>query len=398
MVFKLTRSVKSIDDDWYFFTSPGTSKKHDTISSANGVVHSADESFSACLLVMDDNHRLPEWLAYHYYALPLRHVVIAVDPASHQNPPTIPNKWHHLINITIWHDENYVPRNVTLKRVAQDNDETRQLKYLYRQQFLHYECSKYFRKLNKAWTSYHDIDEYLTISDDFFSPSNPRFSSQDEYAKSTSPIPNRTAFMSEPGYVLRLLQTYVKEQSNTFPVQQDLNEICIHIPRAKYGAIESSRNLTQRDVPFYINGDRLDTLRYRYRITRRFNDRDGYAKAIINLNRIPLDGMGSSGMVHRPLPEICSQKSVMRTYGSIPLGIQHYLGSRESYYFRDDANCNRRSWHDLEFLDAGGSDDEIRPWIRGFCDTVGPSLALELLKGAGIVTRKVNNSTKSINR
>jgi hypothetical protein len=25
-----------------------------------------DETFSACLLIMDDNHRLSEWISYHY--------------------------------------------------------------------------------------------------------------------------------------------------------------------------------------------------------------------------------------------------------------------------------------------------------------------------------------------
>ena len=42
----------------------------------------ADEAFSACMLVMDDNHRLTEWLAYHYHVLPLRYLVVAVDPKA----------------------------------------------------------------------------------------------------------------------------------------------------------------------------------------------------------------------------------------------------------------------------------------------------------------------------
>jgi hypothetical protein len=33
-------------------------------------------AFSSCLLVMDDNHRLTEWLAYHYHVLPLRYMVV----------------------------------------------------------------------------------------------------------------------------------------------------------------------------------------------------------------------------------------------------------------------------------------------------------------------------------
>ena len=36
----------------------------DSVSSV--LLHEDGESFSACLLVMDENPRLPEWLAYHY--------------------------------------------------------------------------------------------------------------------------------------------------------------------------------------------------------------------------------------------------------------------------------------------------------------------------------------------
>lgn len=49
-------------------------------SSSSSAASEDEESFAACLIVMDDNHRLVEWLAYHYWALPLRRLVIAVDP------------------------------------------------------------------------------------------------------------------------------------------------------------------------------------------------------------------------------------------------------------------------------------------------------------------------------
>ncbi|KAL7460540.1 hypothetical protein ACHAXS_000987 [Conticribra weissflogii] len=349
-----------------------------------------DESFSACLVVMDDNHRIPEWLAYHYYALPLRHVVIAVDPASHQNPPRIPNKWHQLMNITIWRDEDYVPSNVVLTRQPNDTADQKREKRYQRQGFLYYECSKYLKRLNKTWTTYHDIDEYLTISEDFFSPNNTRFKTREEFIISTSPIPNRTAFMSQQGFVLRLLRTYLNEQHNISSVHDDLSKRCIHVPRAKYGAIESPRELTQKAVPSYINADRLDTLRYRFRTTKRTLHRDGLAKGILDLSRIPISEMGKGGLVHRPLPDICPKKSTYWSYGHVPLGIQHYLGSYDSFYFRDDANNIRKKWEYWAYGKDGGEDDEIRPWIRGFCHSVGESMAVELLDGAGVVPKKID--------
>lgn len=41
---------------------------------------------AACLLIMDDNHFLIEWLAFHYYVLRLRYLIVAVDPRSTTTP------------------------------------------------------------------------------------------------------------------------------------------------------------------------------------------------------------------------------------------------------------------------------------------------------------------------
>jgi hypothetical protein len=52
------------------------------------------ESFSACIIIKDENHRLSEcWLAYHYFALPLRTLLVLVDPTSTQSPEPILDLW-----------------------------------------------------------------------------------------------------------------------------------------------------------------------------------------------------------------------------------------------------------------------------------------------------------------
>mmetsp|Transcript_4535 Transcript_4535/g.9003 ORF Transcript_4535/g.9003 Transcript_4535/m.9003 type:complete len:431 (+) Transcript_4535:44-1336(+) len=397
--FKLTRSDYSEED--LGFSSPKSLTKNATVvvipnNSFQATAIASEHSFSACLLVMDDNHRLPEWLAYHYYALPLRHVVIASDPAS-RNPLEIPIKWFQLMNITIWEDKDFLPRDVDLLRKPSDTPDERRSKNIRRHTYLLHQCSIHLKRLNRTWTAYHDIDEYLTISEDFFSPDNPRFASEEEFFKATSPIPNRTAFMSEPGFVLRLLQKYTNEPNITSPTHDDLSKTCFHAPRAKYSAVESPRELTQKGVPFYINADRLDTLRYRYRTTRRKLDRNGLAKGVIDLSRIQMQKIGAWSLVHRPLPYYCTKRTVVWNYGHIPLGIQHYLGSLESFSYRSDGNTKRKGWYQQAFITDGGPDDEIRPWIQGFCDSVGPTLALELLKGAGILPKKVDDYNSAIN-
>ena len=69
---------------------------------------------SACLLVNDENPRLPEWLAYHYQILPLRSLIIAIDPSSRLSPQSILNRWtndHAVLglDIQVWNDIDYLP-------------------------------------------------------------------------------------------------------------------------------------------------------------------------------------------------------------------------------------------------------------------------------------------------
>jgi hypothetical protein len=68
-----------------------------------------NESFAACLLIMDDNHFLVEWLAYHYQFMPLRRLIVAVDPKSKTSPADILNRYSSrgLINISIWNDSDF---------------------------------------------------------------------------------------------------------------------------------------------------------------------------------------------------------------------------------------------------------------------------------------------------
>ena len=45
--------------------------------------------FSSCLLIKDDNQILPEWLAYHYTVMPLRYLIVGIDPLSITDPRPI---------------------------------------------------------------------------------------------------------------------------------------------------------------------------------------------------------------------------------------------------------------------------------------------------------------------
>ena len=50
---------------------------------------SDESSFAACMLIKDDNEILSEWIAYHYFVLKLRKIIIAIDPLSTESPSEI---------------------------------------------------------------------------------------------------------------------------------------------------------------------------------------------------------------------------------------------------------------------------------------------------------------------
>ena len=64
--------------------------------------------WSACLLIKDNNIILPEWLAYHYTVLPLRRLIVAVDPTSKTDPRYIFDQYKSIgMNVTVWTDDDY---------------------------------------------------------------------------------------------------------------------------------------------------------------------------------------------------------------------------------------------------------------------------------------------------
>ena len=67
--------------------------------------------------------------------------------------------------------------------------------------------------------------------------------------------------------------------------------------------------------------------------------------------------------------------------------VNHYLDSFEAYLYRNDSRAGKRqckSCYDEKGREAAKQmDDDIRPWLKGFVDSVGHEKAKLLLAGAG---------------
>ena len=125
--------------------------------------------FAACLLMRDDNVILPEWLAYHYQVLPLRHLIIGLDPFALTSPDKIVEEYRREgMDITIWQEEDYffTGRGYGKGRVfANDTREVKHQGYLWRQRTFLTTCSREFeQRKNIRWTLLVDTDEYLAYN------------------------------------------------------------------------------------------------------------------------------------------------------------------------------------------------------------------------------------------
>jgi hypothetical protein len=101
-----------------------------------------NNTMSACMLVMDDNHRLTEWLAYHYHVLPLRFMIVAVDPRSEVAPTHILNEWRRRGMIIIeWNDRDFWRADLKLKEIPDDAGlQTKRDRHRGRQKYFYKQC------------------------------------------------------------------------------------------------------------------------------------------------------------------------------------------------------------------------------------------------------------------
>ena len=333
-----------------------------------------DESFSACLLVMDENHRLPEWIAYHYFMLPLRHLIILVDPRSRTRPDPIMERWRPFLStLQVWSDDDiqYTPMNSS-------SQEVRTLVHRKRQSTFYQHCARSFRQQNRSWVSFHDVDEYV-------------------YLDPVS-VPHARDRMTKPGSVLSFLKemrattnktTNETTSKNLLQYTKDaFQKRCIIVSRTYFGAVESSH--VQGTVPSYLNLNvtSFETLRWLHRTSHEDASNNGIGKSLLYVGK-PSPSLnfevGWDKGVHRVL-----QECPVTNHKYSPIRIRHYLGSWEVFTSRVDVRSgDRRSKEFYEYTSQLGAgtdpDTDIQPWLTDFCKFMGHNASLleTLLQGVG---------------
>ncbi|OEU21534.1 hypothetical protein FRACYDRAFT_235159 [Fragilariopsis cylindrus CCMP1102] len=430
----------------YHYDDNNNNKEHDN--------KEEQESFSACLLWMDDNFRLEEWLAYHYYILKLRYVVINIDPNSKTSPMTIINRWnnneYHHLNMTIvtmTDTDHFTSKEYQneMKKIQKVKNNSTATAYAYgkvktnhhrkRQGRFYRSCSNHLILQNKSWTSYHDVDEFITFK-------NPRSSTKKKHRtikkkkKFQKKIQNELSKMKQSGYILnRLNEIKVLNDSSSSSSSNDTinnnysntngggNFSCVKIGRVRYNAKEfnSTTTTTTNDddeeeskLPDFIDPKRFDTLRFKY-----ISEHELW-KSIIDLSqqgpREFTQDKKTHWMIHMPMHNLCRDEVKTRNIKTLlkveNIVINHYMGSWESYSFRDDARKgfdNYKTYENwLKKSNMTTRSDEsstiIWPWMKGFIDLVGVGagmnnedeineIASYLLRDAGTFPSAYNTTT-----
>jgi hypothetical protein len=382
--------------------SSGVALPSTAISNSSSGPTSAGGGFSACLLWMDDNFRLPEWISYHHYMANLTHLVVAVDERSKTSPIRVLEKWKTLRGMTVevWsRDADYTTLNLTVG----PNDTPRQKldKHRRRQTEFYRRCAIHLQKRNRSWTSFHDSDEFLVVTKEA------NLVSRDKDSKQGG------GTVTPPGVILGILQQYgatrtssfvnTKEGANRDPelyrnwTEWFSSRPCTTIPRVLFSAVvlDDEKNGTDNatTVPPSVADlkDRLETIRYRYQATpRRKGATDGLAKAVMDVSRLPphVLEIAPQGTAHRPFRHESLCQHAFPPTQVLPLVIHHYLGSWEAFSYRDDARKgglrSREKWEARSVLKEGGKSDDAVSWLSGFVAWLGPDQARSLLAGAGL--------------
>ena len=285
-------------------------------------------------------------------------------------------------------------------------------------------------------TSYHDTDEFFTFEHEMKIDGKMKDITADGSQK-----------MKQPGYVLHRLNSIKRLQPRNSYVN-DTGLSCIVAERRRYCANELSKEETNDLFALSSNGTtsgiipkgfmnssidsgtyeeretiirRFDTLRFKY-LTKGM---DGMPKSVMDLSqRNPQLYIQDQWYdthrdnpwfknkkgrhkwnTHRPMQDLCSHEQknrlseIQKLVNEERFQINHYLGSFESYSFRNDARQGGLRTFDIYQERAHQTKGEfshvIRPWLTGFIELVGgPDVATYLLQDAGKFPEDYNISSR----
>ena len=263
-------------------------------------------AFSGCLLIKDQNVLLPEWLAYHWTVLPLRRLIVAVDPLSFTDPtPTLDLYKSIGMNITIWKNQSYywnkdgnAPHEKLAFVITNDTDfRSVRSRHRYRQWQFYRQCFQELHDEGRNWTIVVDTDEYVAFNyhDELEGPPTwcrgNNSTCGEQYLKSIRDGTNIRSKLGNSSTVADIIQ------SHSDPQFHDANKPCILLSRYLFVSQESE---VGQNIGKDFNTSSFHTLRYRHRAPLGNYQR---GKCIVNVAYYDGRGIGSP---HRVWGDLCT--------------------------------------------------------------------------------------------
>lgn len=349
---------------------PVTNESSTRPNLGSSIQYDNQEGFSGCLLLKDDNHYLIEWLAYHYHRLPLKRLIVAVDPTSRTSPTSILNRYHELglMNITEWTDRDFwVGEDLEPWKKLEEGKATNQWIGIHRdrQKMFYLGCMTRLKEENASWTALFDVDEYITAN-------------QNVKEKYRLPLAEKKTIFDSLEY------------AKAANISSMLSSPCIGVRRLMFGSKESTSRSVQKNVPEGFNGSDFFTLRWRHHKRLGHLKENGLAKSMLDLSRVNFENLTLPEMnPHRVVRCVCPKTNIYIENGDSSFLLNHYIGTWKQWSFRSDprkdkGNTRTRKRFDLN-IESAGEADSARDWLGTFVEKEGRELAAALLEGAGDV-------------
>lgn len=341
-----------------------------------------NQSFGVCLLSMEDNHLLPEWIAYHYTVLPLRRLIIANDPRSRTSPKEILDRWRDLIEVTEWQDRdifNLMYRSAIQGQIYNSTADMLTQMHRFRQRFFYFKCMRQMKREGRSYVLLIDSDEFLNGPNP-----NWRYASLFKQRLARGRLPGSVGEGRARWTILDLLHMLRGHRPSSSP--------CVSLPRLMFGTKEEispqtsphNYNATLLEG-LSINASELLTLRWIWHGPLHDIQVNKAGKALVDVAKIPFTSFEiEQSDPHRPVRDYCSQDGVWIKNVNSPLVVHHYVGTFQQWSFRLDP----RGVRSVENFEAYSTlnvsqDNSISDWVEAFVAEMGMVRARALLTGAG---------------
>lgn len=325
---------------------------------------SSPDDFSACLLVMDDNHYLIEWLAYHYHSANLRNLIIVSDEKSVTSPLEVLERWKGKMDILQWKDEHYfTPKefeDAQEAAVSYFGHGTPQnlIMHRARQRLFYYKCLKNFQDRGKSWVLLTDTDEFVRINYDTAEASN---------------IPALP--IQQPGSVSALLQQHSVSSSpanvkDNMPLHVLQSSPCVQVPRLRFSGGEEITTMVEgTTATSTFNTSNFLTMRWTTHASPTDYKSNKISKAIVDVSRILAKDLLPVDSIHLPVRAVCEQRRLHLRAPQSLLVIHHYLGDLPQYLYRENDARNLRSidqYFSRQSIVNPQTSNAMQPWLGGF--------------------------------